>query len=415
MKESFNLSVCQEQALKQLTQSSENIFLTGFAGSGKSFLIRHFLKDKDRKTFPVVASTGVAAVLIGGRTFHSFFGLGIMEGGVAQTIKRALEDTRVIKRLKKVEGFILDEVSMVSGPTLMAAEAICREARKKDLPWGGARIITVGDFAQLPPVNPYASHREWAFLEDTWEKSAFVPLILKTIMRTVDHEYSHVLNAIREGIINKEVRDYLDSKVKPLSGESGMTHLFPHRQTAEEFNLKQLLAIKKDLKEIPTTYLGNARAVEMLKKQAPIPENLQLKESALVMLRVNDPQLAYVNGSLGHITKISDETLTIKLKNKREVEIEKTSFSLLNADGQEVAAARNFPVTLAYATTIHKAQGATLDAMVCDLRKLWEPGQAYVALSRLKSGDGLTLMGWDEQSIRVDPQVVAFHRSLSNY
>ena len=135
----MHLSTCQEQADQLLETSRENLFLTGHAGSGKSFLTRHFLRNRDRKTFPVVASTGAAAVLVGGRTFHSFFGLGILEGGPGATIAKAMADRRLVKRLKKMEGFVLDEVSMISGPTLNVAETICRHARDDPRPWGGAR------------------------------------------------------------------------------------------------------------------------------------------------------------------------------------------------------------------------------------------------------------------------------------
>src|SRR3989338_9161263 len=193
------LSPCQEKALHFLKQNSENIFLTGCAGTGKSFLMRQFLKDKDRKIFPVVASTGAAAVLIGGRTFHSFFGLGIMEGGVQKTIERALQEKKLCRRLRKIRGFVLDEVSMISGLALRAAEAICRMARKNKEPWGGARVIAVGDFAQLPPVNIHGSEKEWAFLDPVWDQSRLIPCVLKTVMRTEDQQYIRILNAIREG------------------------------------------------------------------------------------------------------------------------------------------------------------------------------------------------------------------------
>lgn len=114
-----------------------NVFITGEAGSGKSFVIRHFHRSLNAKTFPILASTGAAAVLVGGRTFHSFMGLGIMEGGVDATVRRAVSDRRVVSRLKKAEGIIIDEVSMISGPALRAAEHICRIARShEDLPWG---------------------------------------------------------------------------------------------------------------------------------------------------------------------------------------------------------------------------------------------------------------------------------------
>lgn len=407
-----NLSPCQENALNQLSAGSGNFFVTGRAGTGKSYLVRQFLKGRDRKTFPVVASTGAAAVLVGGRTFHSFFGLGIMEGGVEKTVERALGEKRVLSRLKKIEGFVLDEVSMIPGSALRAAEEICRSARKNKAPWGGARVIAVGDFAQLPPINPHSQEKEWAFLEPAWRKSMLKPLILKTVLRTEDAAFVNVLNSIRDGLVTDEVRLYLERKIDLDEELTGSTRLFPLRNTAESFNRQRLTEIKKPLKEFPTKYTGDARAIETLKKQAPIPEVLHLKETALVMIRVNEPNFAYANGSLGVIVKIAEDCLTIRLKNGKEVDLEPATFSLLNADGNAIATATNFPVTLAYATTIHKAQGATLDAMVCDLRNLWEPGQAYVALSRLKSGGGLSLLGWDEGSIRVDPQVAEFHRSF---
>jgi len=407
------LSPCQEQGYQLLQNERCNVFLTGHAGSGKSFLTRHFLKHRDRKEFPVVASTGAAAVLVGGRTFHSFFGLGILEGGAGATIQKALGDRRLVKRLRTMEGFVLDEVSMISGPTLAVAEIICRRARDSSLPWGGARVVVVGDFAQLPPVNPHGRCKEWAFLEDTWEQSEFVPVMLKSILRSEDQAYLEMLNFIREGEVNETVRNYLNQRVEEDASESRSTHLFPHRSRAEQLNLQRLAEIEAPVWQFPTRYAGNPKAIETLKKQAPISEILQIKESALVMLRINDPAYRFVNGSVGTIQTIGEEKLTIELKNRKVVEVEPCTFSVMDADGQILATAMNFPIQLAYATTIHKAQGATLDHMVCDLRQLWEPGHAYVALSRLKAGDGLTLLGWDESSIRVDPQVLQFYRGLA--
>ncbi len=408
----ITLSPCQESAWDTLKNSPQNIFLTGQAGTGKSFLVSRFLEDKDTKLFPIVASTGAAAVLVNGRTFHSFFGLGIMEGGAEATIERAVKDRRVVGRLKKIEGFILDEVSMIPGSALRAAESICRQARKNDLPWGGARVIAVGDFSQLPPVSQHNQEKDWAFLDYTWTDSAFQPLVLDTIVRTEDKDFIRMLNFVREGKVDSHVTRYLNEKTVSEAPSTSATHLFPHRNTADQFNRGRLAEIAKPLKEFFTEYSGDLRSIEALKKHAPIPEVLKIKESALVMIRVNDPKQTYVNGTLGHIAQIKDDELVIQLKNKRDITIEKMSFSLLNAEGSVTATAKNFPITLAYATTIHKAQGATLDAMVCDLRQLWEPGQAYVALSRLKSGNGLTLIGWDEKSIKADPQVREFHESM---
>lgn len=412
MKTEAILSPCQQKAYDLLEKSADNVFLTGSAGTGKSFLVRKFLKDKDRKTFPIVASTGVAAILVGGRTFHSFFGLGIMEGGLEHTIEKALNDRRVVKRLRGINGFILDEVSMISGPALSAAEAICRMARGKKMPWGGARVIAVGDFSQLPPVSRMPQERAWAFLDDVWQQSDFRPAVLKTILRTQDEDFVRILNFVRHGVVNDEVRAYLSNKVDADVEDSHATHLFATRHMTDRYNARRLAEIDSPLRDFVTEYVGNQRSVEQLKKSAPIPEVLKIKKSARVMIRINDPGYKFVNGTVGVVEEISPEVLLVRLDKGGVVELTKETFALLSPEGNDIATATNFPVNLAYAMTIHKSQGVTLERLVADLRGLWEPGQAYVGLSRLKSGAGLSLTGWDEASIRSDPTVREFHESL---
>ncbi len=406
-----NLTPCQELALDAL-EGAQNVFLTGGAGSGKSFLVRHFLQDKNSKDFPVLASTGAAAVLVGGRTFHSFFGLGIMEGGPEETIERVSKNRQVLRRLKKISGFIVDEVSMLSGPTLRVAEVVCRRARNSDLPWGGLKVITVGDFAQLPPVErSYSRARPWAFLDEVWRWSNFRTCYLQTSVRSRDDEYIKILKSIRNGQVTREVTDYLNSKVVPVMATFNGTRLFPRREETDRFNLVRLQELETPIFEFVSIYSGAEKAVEQLKKHSPIAEVITLKEGALIMLRQNDPQGRWVNGSTGWITKINPYRLSIRLLNGRQVEIEKVSFSMMDAEGNVVASAINFPVSLAYATTIHKAQGSTLDRMFVNLSNLWEPGQAYVALSRIGSGADLCIEKWSPQSIKVDPQVVEFYRA----
>ena len=407
------LTSCQEQALEKL-QSKDNVFLTGVAGSGKSFLVQRFIRGLDRKAFPVLASTGAAAVLIGGRTFHSFFGLGIMEGGLSYTVDRALSDRRLQHRLKRMEGFILDEVSMISGEALHAAEIITRTLRDNEEPWGGIKVVVVGDFAQLPPVTGRdQSQKDWAFLSETWEYSNFVPAVLNTIVRTDDTEFLEVLNEVRHGKVTEQVEEFLNRKTEIITEDYQGTCLFPRRYTTAQYNQKRLSEVDAELVRIPTEYMGKKNAIETLKRSAPIPEVLELKEGAYVMTRINDPKYRFINGTTGHVVGIDKNEVHIELKSGRVVEVEKIDFALLDADGQPQATARNYPLTLAYATTIHKAQGTTLDELMVDLRSLWEPGQAYVALSRMRSADGLKIRGWDPQSIRVDEAVVRFHNSLS--
>jgi ATP-dependent exoDNAse (exonuclease V) alpha subunit len=406
------LTGCQQAALAAL-ESQHNVFVTGSAGSGKSFLIRRYLNARDSKEYPVLASTGAAAILVGGRTFHSFFGLGIMQGGFEQTVDRASRNKKLVKRIQKASAVIIDEISMLSGITLRAAERVARLARGKNQPWGGLKIVAVGDFAQLPPVSPYGqSGKDWAFLDSSWAVSRFVPAVLKTVVRTQESEFLDVLNRVREGVFDPRVAEFLKSRSSTIPDDDTATRLFPHRETTERYNLERLGKIPGETQTFATHYFGEERYLVELKRNAPVPEVLQLKEKALVMIRQNDPAGRWVNGSLGHIIEISPERLLIALLNGRVIEIEKVSFTVMNADGLEVASASNFPVNLAYASTIHKAQGMTLDQVIVDLSRLWEPGHAYVAMSRVRSAQGLHVAAFTPSSIKADPQVARFNREL---
>jgi hypothetical protein len=409
------LNSCQLEALEAL-RNKGNVFLTGIAGSGKSFLIHHFLRGLDESECPVLASTGAAAVLVGGRTFHSFFGLGIMQGGLEATIERALSNKRVVKRLAKTKKIVIDEVSMLSGQTLRAAETIASEARKSELPWGGIQVIAVGDFAQLPPVTQGGA-RDWAFLDPSWERSQLHYSMLRTSVRTKDEKFLEILNCVRQGRVDAEVAEYLDAHVISPKDEAGFegTRLFPLRETVERFNLTRLEEVKGTLYQFITEYSGDERSVETLRKSGPVPDVLKLKAGAWVMLRQNDPLQRWVNGSLGQVESVDAAKGKLRVtlvSSGYSVEVERATFNLLDAEGKEIASARNFPINLAYATTIHKSQGMTLDRVLVDLRNLWEPGQAYVAMSRVKTGAGLSLSGWTRSSIRMDAAVETFYREL---
>lgn len=408
------LTSCQQKAFDML-QREGNIFLTGAAGTGKSFLLDHYLARKPTDEFPVVASTGAAAVIVGGRTFHSFFGLGILEGSMEATVRRALGSRRTVLRLQRACCVIIDEISMLSGTTLLAADRIARRARHRNEPWGGLRIIVVGDFAQLPPVTTGNETKDWAFLHSVWQESAFQPALLSTVMRTQDVAFLHVLNAIRGGIVNDDVRAFLDEHTADASQEHKAPRLYPHRAKADAYNALRLASIGQPLHSFPTEYAGNERAIDGGKRVLPIPEVIHLKIGALVMLRKNDTSddRLYVNGSLGVVRAITESTLHIRLHTGTGVRVGKEKFTLLDGDGNEILGAWNFPVTLAWATTIHKAQGATLDCMMVDLSALWEPGQAYVALSRVRSSAGVFIERWSASSIRAEPLVTQLYDTLA--
>lgn len=409
-KQNIELSFEQSNAL-ELLRSGENVFLTGGAGSGKSFLIRQFMKEIETTEMPILASTGAAAVLLGGRTFHSFFGLGIMDGGPDATYARASKDNKLMARLRKVEGVIIDEISMIPGQALMIAEALAQRARESKLPWGGMRIITVGDFAQLPPVTR-TGQRDWCFLNQVWEASGFQSVMLSHNQRVSDNLFLDILSDVRHGLSTGRVRDFLNEHLQDHDPDHPGTRLFPRKLNADNFNQKKLDELAEEEVTIDSIYFGSEKHIELLMKSAPVPAKLVLKLGCRVMFLQNDPQRRWVNGTRGVVTDITLDKVTVKKDNGREVQADKSSFALQDAEGNILASVIQFPLTLAYATTIHKSQGATLDDLWCDLSSLWEPGHAYVALSRLRSAEGLHLIGWSPRSIIVDPKVLSFYNSL---
>jgi len=425
----------EQSAAYSLLDSDQNVFLTGAAGSGKSFVLKEFFREKEswmnpRQRTPILASTGAAAILIGGRTFHGFFGLGIMKGGPEATFREAIDNQYLLKRMIRTDQIVIDEISMISGPVLALAERIAREARAsyrpelKDVPWGGMRVICVGDFAQLPPVNPHSRVREWAFLDPVWQRSEFKGIMLKQVMRTDEPEFIKVLNKIRIGQCDGEVEAFLDKRTKQES-RTDILRLFSHRENTERYNLERLAALPHRVHSFRTQYKGAEWAVNQYAKNLPVPNNLQVKVDALVMFRTNAIDGTYANGTLGTVIEIdehgvceSDDGTTttgriiVELENGKEITVTKHVFECLDKDGEVVLAASQFPLVLAWASTIHKAQGMTVDRLITDVRKLWEPGQAYVALSRVRSAEGLFLAGWNPAAIFADKQVIAFHRSL---
>jgi hypothetical protein len=256
--------------------------------------------------------------------------------------------------------------------------------------------------------------RDWAFGSGAWSASEFQPALLRTIERARDDDFVRVLNRVREGVIDETVTSFVERRHGRAPEDDGVTRLFARRDAAEKHNLERLAAIPGDARSFPTSYSGTGRAAEEIRRTAPVMENLLVKKDALVMIRINDPQGRWVNGTTGHVKRIADDNIHVRLADGETAELEPTTFSLLDADGERIASATNFPLSLAYATTIHKAQGMTLDRLAVDLRWLWEPGQAYVALSRVRRGDDVYLEGWSPRSVLVDREVARFHAELSS-
>lgn len=402
----------QSNALIELNKN-QNVFLTGAAGTGKSFVIKEYLKTCSEKP-PVLASTGAAAVLAGGCTFHSFFGLGIMKDGLEKTIERAARNSRVRKRIENTSEIIIDEVSMIDPEAFYAADQICKVLLNYEKPFGGIKVIAVGDFFQLPPV--YKSKRPfWLFNTKIWNALNFKTIELKQIMRTNDEDFMHMLSNVRTGNCGQDTSDFFESRTLDDISDFEGTVLFGRKLNVESFNQKKLNAISGKTKVYKTDVIIPKKS-KITKEKAlslsPLPEELHLKKEALVMIRKNHAYNLYVNGTLGHILEMKDDLIKIKKLNGRVIELERTSFEILDADNKVQAEISNFPLSLAWASTIHKAQGASIDRVFVDLSGLWENGQAYVALSRAKSLDGLFLKNWSPKYIKSSEQVQAFYNSF---
>lgn len=255
-----------------------------------------------------------------------------------------------------------------------------------------------------------------AFLNPVWERSEFLCVHLREMMRSgEDPGFCEALADVREGCLSPRVEALLESCSETFDGEEFTgSILFAKKVDVERLNRQKLAAIEGVEHVFETVYSGADHFKKAVMKNSPVGDRLNLKRNAFVMLRQNDPKGRWVNGSLGHISKIEKDSLSIELLSGREIEISPVSFSMLDAEGREVAAARNFPVTLAWAVTIHKAQGATLDSAMVTLKNLWEPGQAYVAMSRVRSAAGLKVSSWDARSIIADPEVRSFHAEMQN-
>jgi ATP-dependent DNA helicase PIF1 len=235
-----------------LLKSTNNAFITGGAGTGKSTVVQEFIKTAEKTA--VLASTGTAAILLGGRTVHSFFGLGIMEGGANVVQERALRHRGIVTRLRKTDTVLIDEISMIGAEEWRVAESIARKARNNPTPWGGIRMIAVGDFSQLPPVvkanradQDFFSQvveeipqKPWCFNTETWQESEFDTVYLKTVVRSHDEYWNKILNELRWGELSREGSEVLLDRSQPVSLDFQGTRLFARRMQVDQLNKSRL-------------------------------------------------------------------------------------------------------------------------------------------------------------------------------
>lgn len=403
-----------EQRFAALAESGRNTFLTGPAGTGKSFNIDGFTAE--HPYVDVTASTGVAALNVGGMTIHRWSGmlLGPKAGEDFDDYFRTLgRDNRpgvrrAFNRVRDAGCLVIDEISMLPGRLLDYLDFHCRAIRRDNRPFGGIQIISTGDFLQLPPVRTdIRADYDWAFASRAWTGAGFHTVELTTIRRQDDPGFAAALSAFRVGRIDHGVAAMLRPRVA-LFPERDLTRLLTHNTQVDRWNDYCLgeLPGEEWISEAET--IGPEHHVRFLENNLLTPRLLRLKTGARVIFTVNRPDEGYVNGQTGSVVATGRGGIAVE-SNGGIVTVEPYTWNYDPHD-DDSASFTQFPLRLAYAMTIHKAQGLTLNSAFVDIRAAREPGQAYVALSRVRTLDGLHLKDWPK-GVFVSQRAIDFHNS----
>ncbi len=403
----------QGEALTIL-KTGANVFLTGEPGSGKTHTINQFVEWLRASGIEpsVTAATGIAATHVGGMTLHSWSGIGIAESLSQADVDRIASKEHIARRIQKAKVLIIEEISMLSATTFEMAEAVCREVRRVDKPFGGLTVILVGDFFQLPPI---ARGREvkFAYASKVWRELNLITCYLTEQYRQDDSEFLGVLSAIRSGNVEElHYEELVRRRRDPSELPQDAPKLFSHNADVDRINAAELAKLKGTSKKFMMSSKGKDSFVEGLKRGCLSPEVLELKEGAAVMFTKNSPQGKFVNGTLGIVSGWDASGMPlVKTKDGLNISTEPMEWQL-EEQGKVRASVSQIPLRLAYAMTVHKSQGMSMDAAVIDLSKAFEYGQGYVALSRVRRLSGVYLMGLNQRALEVHPEILEKDRDF---
>jgi len=396
-----------------LLKMGKNIFLTGAAGSGKTYLLNQYityLKDNNVNV-AMTASTGIAATHLQGTTLHAWSGIGIKDYLTKKDLEKLLATSRIKRNYKKTKVLIIDEISMLHKHQLDMVDTIARYILDTDKAFGGIQVVLCGDFFQLPPVSsaPHEEEKQFAFESSIWKNEAFEVCYLQEQHRQGDDPLLAVLNDIRNGTAGEHTKIPLRTRYKKEPhGATKATKLYSRNINVDTINERELNNLSGITKTFIMKTYGFSTLVEGLKKSCLAQEQLSLKIGAEVMFIKNDNMGRYNNGTRCVVVGFekSAEAWPIVKTYDNKIIIANAEEWKYQDNGAVRATLTQIPLRLAWAITIHKSQGMTLDAAEIDLGDAFEPGMGYVALSRVRSLNGLKLMNLNEMALKVHPKIL---------
>ena len=403
----------QELALAILL-SGRSALLTGAAGTGKTYLLNTFIAQarKRGKKVSVTATTGLAATHLGGNTIHSWSGIGVSDHLPNNFFERLSKTRRDV--ISKTDVLIIDEISMLHDFRLDMIDKVLRTVRENDQPFGGIQLVMSGDFFQLPPVNrPNEQGGGFVVYSDAWQELQPAVLYLERQYRQNDEQLLEILTALRTGDVRRRHVEALLARTKIEPPDGDITELHTVNVDVDDINIQKLAELPGEERSYQQTTTGSKIYVENLQRSVLAPENLAIKLGALVMAVKNSPQKLYANGSIG--TVVDFEPLTeypvVEFRDGRRVTMVPDVWELRDGERKR-ASISQVPLRLAWAITVHKSQGMTLDAAKIDLRKAFVEGMGYVALSRVRDLDNLYLYGINRRALEVSPDALTIDEVL---
>jgi len=403
----------QSQAL-DILKAGRNVYLTGSAGSGKTHTLREYIAHLRHRGVVVgmTASTGIAATHLGGVTIHSWSGIGIKEWLSDQDIDLLVQKEYLWKRFDTTKVLIIDEVSMLSPDFFDSLDRLCRTMKQTSTPFGGMQIVLSGDFFQLPPIVRGSSRIEFISASNAWRVGDFRTCYLEEQHRQKDESLERILNEMREGNVSEKARKLLMSRRNAVHSDGiAPTRLYTHNKDVDAQNEQELEKLPGKEYEYEMQTHGKANVVQSLVKGILAPEHLKLKKDAVVMFVKNNFEAGYVNGTLGVVEGFENNLPLVRTFSGDSIEVYPEEWTVEEND-KVIAKAEQLPLRLAWAITVHKSQGMSLDAALIDLSQSFVPGQGYVALSRLRTLEGLVLRGLNDMALAVNRDVLHLDQRL---